>query len=300
MVPSANQRDNVRQSKSLKFKPAKRRRPPSNIRRKEKGKWSFQSIWTFDFRPQVTDDATTAIVPVVFPLTQGARGLSSDTSSPHYKKVAQNRMPKKGNPWPPFLEAMEDPELPFLLLYRWWQSRLLASFNFIGPLHPFFNCSLMFSAMYLSSVKASATPQTPKHLGKWKTIDWLYRMLFFVETLGSHTRKMRIWTHLDKWLKWWNLIPRHVPSIGIPGQLFKFCKRPVRRVLSSLAGRIDHPMARRWFYTHWRVHRGKVLRWCDEETGTKTLADACFSDRHWDENTCRYLAKLPSLKEMGT
>merc|ERR1712086_479223 len=40
--------------------------------------------------------------------------------------------------------------------------------------------------------------------------------------------------------------------------------------------------------------------WCDEETGTKTLADACLSDRHWDENTRRYLAKLPSLKKMGT
>ena len=36
MSPSANLRDNVRQSRSLKFKPAKRRRPPSGIRKKEK------------------------------------------------------------------------------------------------------------------------------------------------------------------------------------------------------------------------------------------------------------------------
>ena len=56
----------------------------------------------------------------------------------------------------------EDVELPFAELYHWSQTRFYALCKFVGPLHPFFSCSLMSSAMYLSSKRASETPQTPK------------------------------------------------------------------------------------------------------------------------------------------
>ena len=117
--------------------------------------------------------------------------------------------------------------------------------------------------------------------------------------MRSHTRKMRIWVHLDEWLKWWNLIPRHISSIGIPGQLYKYCRAPMRHVLSLMANRIKHPLVRRWFCSHWRIHRGRVLRWCDSETGTKALCNGCFSHIHWDETARNFLTTLPNLLTIG-
>ena len=193
---------------------------------------------------------------------------------------------------------MDDPELPFAELYKWCQCRQLATHKLTGPLHPFLDCSLMFSAMFLSSAKSSETHQTLRCWSKWRTIGWLYRLLFFVEALPSHTRKLRIWIHIDKWLKLWNLVPRHIPSITIPGQLDKFCKHTIRILLHRICKQISHPMARRWFHTHWRIHRGKVIRWCDEETGTKTLANASFDNTNLDRDALQFLSSLPSYWQL--
>ena len=279
MEPSGNARDNIRQCKTLKFKRVKRRIPPLWIRKRSRAVWSFHSIWSFDFVPSC--DA-----------------CAKDRLDEGYLK--KRLQPISGNPAFLFSDLDSAPELPFAELYRWCQTFLLANHQVHGPLHPFNNCSLMFSAMYLSSLRTSETPRTPQWWGAKRTIDWLYRLLFFVDTLSSPIRQTRIWVHVDKWLKWWNLIPRYIPSIGIPGQMFSYCRQPLRSVLHQIAHCIQHPMARRWFVSRIRFHKGKVIRWLDEETGTSTLCHAKFDDLHWDPATRHHLASMPSLISIGS
>ena len=81
--------------------------------------------------------------------------------------------------------------------------------------------------------------------------------------------------------------------------MFRHCRQPLRSVFHQIAATIRHPMARRWFISHTRIHKGKVIRWFDEETGTKTICQGRFQDLHWDKNTRDYLAQMPSLIQVG-
>ena len=157
----------------------------------------------------------------------------------------------------------------------------------------------MLTAMFLSACKGSASPNPPRSWGHFATVTWIYALLNLVEELSSTVRKIRIHKHIDRWIRHYNCIPRYIPSIGIPSQLFETGKRTLKTMLREASRHIRHPAARAHLLKHTKFHRGMVLRWSRYEQGAKTCKAFTYAQLHPLDQVRRYQAQMRSLLCVG-
>ena len=126
-------------------------------------------------------------------------------------------------------------------------------------------------------------------------MTWIYALLNLVDELSSAVRKIRIQKHIDRWIRHYNCIPRHIPSIGIPSQLFEVGKHTLKTMLKEASRHIRHPAARAHLLKHTRFHRGMVLRWSKYEQGAKTCKAFTYTQLHPLDQVRSYHAQMRSL-----